>query len=490
MCGTNAIIANQSGRGSFPRPEEDGLEPAERAKSTFSWFPVKISREGRAALLASYPALAYHQHSAAYWRLAEYLIYGSFADEDGRLILPATHISDLVSHRPVEGQRWFSARAWLDAFSRDMWPLDVREYDHQAGEARSVARDLPPDVQAVLADEPLDALGEEGQVWFGSGVPVTKKKIYAEAACYTCALRELADGVGADHPARGLMEYLNSQPQTTVGKVVRSNWGEVMRVFGAIPDGTRKESARKTLLVLRDFCRLIYAASDKTPRLHALGPTIHQLPRELRKAALTSCVSLDARSCQLAVVSKLWQVPALSAFLASGNSIWDELQRVTGTTADDKPALKTALYSIIFGMGEKAVRVNLALEIGEPGAGRYLDHPIIRELLTARKAQLRQIRRDKEVTDAWGRVIAYNPRNAKLRSLLAQEVQSWEVRLMLSLLPVLLAERDVNVVSWLHDGVTLHVSDKRQTRRIIDRLGAAFATQAALLGLDTDLEEG
>jgi hypothetical protein len=483
MISSDAIIASQAGRWGLPRP-------AVEQQSRFAWFPVKVSREGRDALLAAYPALSYHQHSAAYLRLAEYLIYSTYEDKEARLVVPAAHVSDLVRGRAIEGQRWFSARAWLDAFSRDVWQLDVREYDHLAGEARSVGRDLPAEVQEILAAEPLGEMGEEGQVWFATGVPVTKKRIYAEAATYTATLRELAAGVASDHPARGLMEYLNGQPQTTVGKIVRGNWGDVMRAFAVMEEGTRKESARATLLVLRDYCRLIYAASDKTPRLHALGPTIHSLPRELRKAALGGCVSLDARSCQLAVVARLWHVPGLLAFLAGGGSIWAELQRATGTTKDEKPALKTALYSITFGMGEKAVRENLSAKMGMAPAAAYLEHPLIRELLRARQARLREIRREKRVVDAWGKVIVYDARRARLRSLLAQEVQSWEVRLMVALLPVLEAERDLAVVSWLHDGLTVKVSDQRQEARIVSRLRSVFGGEAVRLGLVTELEVG
>ena len=443
--------------------------------------------------------------------MVEHLIFSRFEDEDGWLIVPATTIETLVGSRPVSGRRHFAAVDWLAAFSQDVWRLNLRPYNFWDGEARTVARDLPTDVQEILEDEPLHAYGEtEGQVWFVSGVEVTRKKMYAEAATYTHSLKSLADGVDPNHPAYPLMSYLNSQPQTTIGKIVKSNWPRVLREFNAMEDGISKEAVLPTILTLRDYCKLIYAASAKTPRLHALGSTIHQLPREIRKAALHRCVSLDAHACQLAVVAKLWDVPKVSAFLSARKSIWSELLGAMGVGADKKPLVKEALYSIIFGMNLINVRSNLLglplygrskkwrrstvrsvkpiHSVSEAAADAFLSHPLITELLMARQTRLRQIGRDRHIIDAFGRRIDYDRRNVKMRSLLAQEVQSYEVSLMLSLLPVFQAERDLVVVSWLHDGITVHVTDTTQHERVVRRLQAVFSARAASLGLLTSLK--
>jgi hypothetical protein len=474
-------------------------------------FPSKISKQGRDGLLAAYPSLSYHPHAEAYRRMVEYLIFSRFEDDEGRLIVPATTIEKLVRGKPIAGKRHFAATDWLSSFSQDVWRLDVRPHSHWGGEARTVSRDLPQDVQEILEEEPLHAFGEtEGQVWFVTGVPVTRKKMYAEAATYTETLKMLAEGVGPNHPAHALMTYLNNQPQTTIGKIVKANWSRVMQEFNAMPEGASREAAHRTLLVLRDYCKLIYAASDKTPRLHALGATIHQLPRALRKAALHGCVSLDARACQLAVVAKLWDVPQVSEFLSSRQSIWTELLSAMGVGTDAKPLVKEALYSIIFGMKVANVRSTLLGQpkcqhsrksrrrtlrsvkpveaVNEVAADAFLAHPLIVELLVARQARLRQIKKCRHIVDAFGRCIGYNRRHAKMRSLLAQEVQSYEVALMLSLLPMIEAERDLVVVSWLHDGVTVHITDANQRERIVRRLQAAFSSRAASLGLLTSLD--
>jgi hypothetical protein len=475
-------------------------------------FPAKISQNGRGALLAAYPALSHHPHAESYRRMVEYLIFARFEDDEGRLIVPATTIEKLVRGKPIAGKRHFAVADWLSSFDQDVWQLGVCPHNHWRGEARTVTRDLPQDVQDILEDEPLHAFGEtEGQVWFVSGIPVTRKKMYAEAATYTETLKLLADGVDPNHPAHALMIYLNNQPQTTIGKIVKANWPRVLREFAAMENGTSKDAVLPTILTLRDYCKLIYAASAKTPRLHALGLTIHQLPRELRKAALHGCVSLDAHACQLAVVAKLWDVPQVSDFLTARKSIWDELLGAMGVSADKKPSVKEALYSIIFGMGVVNVRRNLlglplhghskkrrkrtvrsvkpVQSVSEEAADAFLSHPLIAELLIARHQRLRQIKQDRHIVDAFGRRIDYSRRHVKMRSLLAQEVQSYEVDLMLSLLPIFEAERDLVVVSWLHDGVTIHVTDDNQRKRIVRRLQAAFSARAASLGLLTSLKQ-
>ncbi len=479
--------------------------------TTFVPFPAKISREGRDALLAAYPALSYHPHAQAYRHIAEYLTFSRFEDDEGRLVVPASSIETLVAGRLISGKRYFVAADWLAAYSQDVWHLEVRPHNFWGGEARTVVRDLPFDVQEILEDEPLHAYGEtEGQVWFVTGVEVTRKRMYAEAATYTETLKSLADGVDLNHPAYPLMCFLNSQPQTTIGKIVKSNWSRVLREFEAMEGGASKEAVLPTILQLRDYCKLIYAASAKTPRLHALGSTIHQLPRELRKAALHGCVSLDAHACQLAVVANLWDVPKVSEFLSQRKPIWSELLSAMGVGADKKPLVKEALYSIIFGMNLVNVRCTLLglpiygrsrtrrrstvrsvkpmQAVSEAATDAFLTHPLIVELLLARQARLRQIGRDKHVIDAFGRRIEYDRRHVKMRSLLAQEVQSYEVSLMLSLLPTFESERDLIVVSWLHDGITIHVTDATQRERIVRRLQAAFSARATSLGLLTNLE--
>lgn len=70
----------------------------------------------------------------------------------------------------------------------------------------------------------------------------------------------------------------------------------------------------------------------------------------------------------------------------------------------------------------------------------------------------------------------------------AQVVQSWEVRLMLSLVPVLRGERQLYCLSWLHDGLTVWCGDSTKRERHINKLKAAVQAEAEQWGFPTWLE--
>jgi hypothetical protein len=473
--------------------------PTQRDISRFIHFPRHVSEPFRRALIGEYPNLECHRRAAGYRRIAEYLIFSPWTDSDDPDLLPLPHEHVKLLVGACKTSKAFSALDWLEAFSRDVWPLSILPYDKDKGKARMVRRDLPPFVKRLIAIEPI--LRDKGSVWFFDGSAVSEGKLYGEVRRYMKQVRLLADGVDADHPAYDLLTLLNQTPPHKLGQLLRANQAATIAEFDAMPEDTpherrRKQSAKFSLQAVWDMAgKMAYQAVANSPRLYTIGVSIHGLPRRLRKIILAGCVSLDGRACQLAIVAALWGVPELSKFLKGGRSIWKELIHHLGTNEDAKPTLKTAIYAIIFGMRMKKLRELLVggddevTGLPKPQmADLFLAHPIIKELLKARRARLRALRHDKFVVDAFGRRLEYDRHRTRLRSLLAQEVQSYEVALMLSLLPVLRAERDLTVVSFLHDGLTVWVPQAKR-KRVVARLQHEFDKRAEELGFSTALEE-
>ncbi|MBC8134564.1 MAG: hypothetical protein H8F28_01585 [Fibrella sp.] len=450
------------------------------------------------SLTDAYPALIAHPDAPTFRRLARYLLFSPFKDVRKRVITPSVALQK-IARVPANNHR-FHARRLLDEFSQNVWPLTVREPRWKQGMARTVDGDIPEPVRAALDTALPDPHGD--RVWLGSGRDVTRGGIRAAGRAYRMELLTLASGVSATHPARGLLDFLNALPTNSLRSRLNANWEMLTSALESMPTTTRREQERRrqaqgVLFHIKDGPGLVYSTSHRTPRAFALGLSVNGLPRELRKIALRGCVELDARACQLSVVARLWVLPTLTTFLESRRSVWSELTGHLGLDQDEyKSTVKRLIYGIVFGAREISLRRwmgdgDAGIEpISEAQADDFLRHPLVSELLAGRDERLRQIRREKAVVDAFGQRLEYDPsRDVTYRSLLAQEVQSYEVTLMLSLLPRIQRNLgDVHLLSWLHDGVSLWFSDKQKAAATLRGLCGDFARAADQHGFLTELE--
>lgn len=445
------------------------------------------------------PALVFHPNAAAFRRFVRYQLFSPFRDYAARVITPHTAIQKM--NGVSETNHGFCSGQFLEEFSKNVWPLVISAPRHWLGQARTVERNIPEPVQLALDAAYPDPATD--RVWLGSGVGVTHDGVRKAGNTYQMEMREFADRMTQGHPARELLDFLNGLSPTCLRKILAANWDDLVAAWDAMPAGTDHERARRRqaqciLLHLQDRPPLIYCSSDRTPRAFALGLSVNSLPRELRKIALRGCVELDARACQLAIVARQWGLTNLTGVLETRRSVWTELTGHLGLDAETyKPTIKRLVYGIVFGAREVSLRA--WMRDGDEGiqpvtneqADAFLGHPLIAELLAGRNERLREIRRDKFVMDAFGQRREYDGREVRHRSLLAQEVQSYEVALMMSLLPRIQRNyEDVHVVSWLHDGLSLWFSDKAKAAATVKGLCADFSRKADALGFRTELEVG
>jgi len=133
----------------------------------------------------------------------------------------------------------------------------------------------------------------------------------------------------------------------------------------------------------RKFLR--YAGIAATLSSIAAGASVNYLPSELRHHAFAGAVELDLKAAQLAIVSRLWDIPSLREALEAAlhapegedRSIWRKLADWMRVTAEYKPILKRTISSLVFGMLLKKLIQQLAggnfLEGGVgPNAGRRI----------------------------------------------------------------------------------------------------------------------
>lgn len=493
---------------------------------------MKCTRTFRDELLKIFPGLCSHPKSPAYLAILEYLFYGTLRDEydPNYLVFPAEVLASLVG--ASVGVNGFRAIDFLEGFSRDVFPLEIVPHI-VCKKARRVKFQLPEDVQRFADQEALAALSSDDMVRFVSGLSITPKGIKKACSRYQESVMQSINNIDETHPAYPLQQYLNNQSQIPVAKKLRENWHRLLALHADMDDGDKKNSVAYMLIALQDWCKNLYAGSDKTVRISTRGITIHCLPRAFRKAALSGGTEFDIRSSQGAIIARLWNLPKLTAFLQTGDSFWTMMLDYLSVDTTKKQALKTALYSTCFGMGKKRLLYNLSNaltttetngndsratslasaspelanvatanvamdddmiadrlsgEIGRTVAKKFFGHELMVEILKGRSEAQKRVKQDSGITDAFGRFIPLSA-ECPAHALLAVEAQSWELKLMLPIFETVRDVRDLSILSWLHDGVVINYSQSAEMRRMLNkRITTAFNDNAAVLKFPTDLE--
>lgn len=492
--------------------------------SPYKIQPMAVSKEFRDLVLESYPALKGGDRSlkevdlaTVYRRILEYVLFSTFADDDtGEQIFPHDTMAEMARGYPKAYR--LSASWWMRKFSQDVGiPLNPTDYTYKKKKARCIRPEINQEILDATAQECQWASANKKRVWFVSGLPVTRTSARDAQKKHEAYLRDVSEStVGEGHPAYPIVSFiLEKQDHSRKGTLKKTLNRNLPRVWDAIeqfPTDTPAQVGRKNwctqLMRSLDLdLPMFYRGSGGTPRIHAAGSSINQLPRDLRKMALAGCYEFDLKSAQLAVVARIWDIPTLQTFLEGGGSIWKELSQAGGVDQDTyKPILKRTIYSIVFGMGWRNYRAQLIKGVDnnqdhEPGVGvvaarKILKHHLIVDLLAARTRVYHQAEQDRGAEDAWGnwRSTTYDLNEEGTRrvpdipSVLAYVVQSYELRLMLPLMEVVRDTKQIYLMSWLHDGVTLDLGNSTKAKRHIRSIEAAVIREADGLGIITKLE--
>lgn len=465
-----------------------------------------VSAQFRELVMGHLHALRDHENALAYRRTFQYLLFSNFSDKmeeegyDGpnRIVIPYQTVAGFFGVHPKA--LGFSAGKPLRDFSHDVVQLDVRGSRYTEGRARSVALRLPPQIEQALIEE-LERTDPMKEVWFVSGEAVTRRSRQKASREYEDYQREIAATMPLSHPAYHLQKHLTEQSQGCFNRVLRNNLPRVKEAVLAMPDATEKQRKSRNhnlqeIYGLNNYRQQCYVHVQSSSRLFAVGPSPNHLSREFRRMLFAGETEVDLRACQLAIVARLWEVSLLQDLLETGQSIWIFFSDFLGIPIElCKPIMKTTIYSIVFGaLTYNAHRTMIFGSEKEAGIGkeatlRFFNHPIIGALLEARTRQLELIGRNGGAVDAFGNWISTKDGSAQQRrSVLAAVVQSYETLLMLPMLPVIKSSKQIIILSHLHDGMTMRLSDPSRKAKQIRDLQAAVSRKAKELGMATELE--
>jgi hypothetical protein len=259
-----------------------------------------------------------------------------------------------------------------------------------------------------------------------------------------------------------LLDRLNA-PQDHYAKI-RNIIPQLREVVYSIHGADKKRTVHdlQALASVEANPQPFYVAVPRTNRIYASG--INYLTRELRTELERQMrwVSFDIRQAQLAIVSEIWKCDRLKEFVSSGKSFWEHIlaDLRLEDTSSNRGVVKTATYATIFGAGkERLGQVFTDADLSSI-ASRFLSNTYIAELFQARKQRLASIQEAGRITDAYGNkreLRAANKMQAPVSptSLLAAEVQSYEMWMLVEPLRAFVEGGSVGLMTYLHDGFVL-----------------------------------
>lgn len=414
----------------------------------------------------------------------------------------------------------------LAGFQRDVLNLGLNNQSFTKGQARTADPDINPEFDSAFTEWKMKNPGveeEEGLVYFSTGQRVTRRLKKSLEEERHEAIQEFRQGLKNRH-ALELLEYLDNAPERPLARIVRQDLPIAWEAMLAMPDGVRKPKGkdwdtltkdergahrdwarkRMTLDILweaKSFSGVDYKTVDNSPRLFATTRGILNLPRKIREILLAGCVQFDLSSCQVAICAKLYNRKRTTELLRTRVKLWTVILDFMGAADSGTDITKRGVYSTLFGKGEKAVQEllidgDVVCDGLEPDQAKLFSrHYVVRDLVIAKDMARRAFKRDRGAEDAFGRFIKLDKidkpsENGRLRSLMSQIIQSYELKMMLSILPVFKAKRNskLYLLAWLHDGIVVHFGDDSKKNRQIAEIKNALTDRIAEMGIETWVE--
>lgn len=419
---------------------------------------------------------------------------------DRNIVLPYQRIAECMGvwdkNRLRDDEKGHSSTGTvLDSFLDRVLPgVSYNEHSYFLSKARELTG-----VGGALSNEIIDhrdsAFTREGDdkvsLMFDAEAAEKDRRRERKIAAQKAQRRWIEDALV--EPQKRLLQYLIQVGMDKKSQRFTPDKEDVDRAFRKATSWTkpgRRFNALDQLMAIQNdpVPRYKPSYSGDTVRVFTAGHSLCTINKELRRILHPDWIELDLKSAQLAIVAEDWGVDRVKTFLRdSEKDIWRDLYDFmewgsygTGISFEHaKPALKKGLYATVFGAGRRVITVEIIHGYidtsGRPDflltgefVDRFLDHPLVKELLRARSEQLEEIKSEGGAQVFGEEIDCKKPRDAP--SVLAQLAQARELKLLLPALGV--AEEQmaktktrVWIPLWQHDGFSIKVSSSKQKRR-------------------------
>lgn len=292
---------------------------------------------------------------------------------------------------------------------------------------------------------------------------------------------------GMSEEAKFIQQHMNKKASAafTLGCIKR-NGEAAVSLISQIPEQHKRQIQLRIMTSMTEVPQIVYAPSEKkrSCRLYAQGDAMTALKKEVRKVLTKGYWEVDFESSQFCILARVLRSKPALALIASGKSIWTELQESFGLR-DQKGPLKKLVYSMVFGMSIWNLRKILrTARITED----VLDHPIMADLLKKRERWYAFIEKQGGLHDCWGVWHALSPETdtEKARhpgSVGATLIQSIELDIVYAAFELIDEQfsknYETNIQLFQHDGLTMNMSNLESERKIsMRKISEAIADRA------------
>lgn len=256
---------------------------------------------------------------------------------------------------------------------------------------------------------------------------------------------------------------------------------------------TKSPQQLALLLSTLDSALPIYRPASLSSRVFAEG--VQFFEKTVRKTSYPDWIDGDLVSCQLAVAASKLDIPTIREFLLSGKPVWKTFMDGMGIPeekqAEAKPFVKIALYSIIFGKRKDRDERDLETELRThkiPFAVRFIDLPLIQDLIAAIRKAKQLIERDGGMQGAhgWLPVRAFKSADSHLATV----IQSYETALIVPIYKLAVKEKKSNNATFdimlnQHDGVSIKLRPGANKDKVLARIKTVVEKRAEELDIPT-----
>jgi hypothetical protein len=419
--------------------------------------------------------------------MLEYLMFGTYrCDFNQNLIISYPIVAQIegVSLSLVQNKNYV-AKVFLDAFSNDIIPLNIEEYSYVDGKARTVSIHFPAPLQNLLISEYNARWKNDQRVYFVSGKPFTvasQRKTRKGIQMFSQTL------VSHHEKTNDLLTYMNNLPES-IFKKLDENMDNAIIIAAQNPNERGRNHQLNILRAIKDQFQPFYQPAPSSTRIFGVNESLLSLKRDVRKALCKGWYDCDLRYVQLAVTSKLWDLPFTRYVIEHTSGPWNYFSATLGLTDDDvfqnmKDVAKKLLYAAIYGMSkgrlaQEAKRMFSDIDMPE-AAERFMQCEMIIEILQKRDLMHRRAKTE-PVIDAFGVTLTGKP-----LSMLARQAQSYELRLLWPIIEYAKRTTALTVTAFIHDGLLADIS--RNTEENVMAMKALVDAEAKALGICTELE--
>ena len=336
----------------------DNLEYILKLESEGLLHDVPVSKEFRMLLMKTYNMAAIEDRV-----FLAYLLYTDFTDKDSsNAVIDTLTVAKLYGAEKQGLQRNFRVLKRIEEFvAQTGIQLIVTEYSRLDGEARTALPLLTRELELLRERDTLETRQE---ILFISGEKFSgrwrareqQKRRQRRASVVLDSSRENAS----------VAQYLNATPSNIYSKFAKNINKAKEYVLSNLTGKTRVHQLR-ILKELEVYFPPAYKQVDNSERLYTLGYSAVYLKKKVREILFDTCWKADLSNAHLVIAARLWGLQDVLALLEREGKIWPYLLRELLLPNSAKKALKTSIYSAVYGMPIAKVKAAVTKRLTKRG---------------------------------------------------------------------------------------------------------------------------